>query len=240
MRTTSIFFPVSFLTLGAAMTWAGCANDSEVMLGQGAGAAEQSPAGGAAGASGSREVSAKAGAGGEAEAAGGQAGAGGEAEAAGGQAGAGGAAPNVCVPQDAVDSVSGSGPCTLAIVDLGVVWNGTACVKLRGNDGCHSCKGSDCETVATTTLEACRQQHAACQSTDVCAAQDAKATIDPGDQVCTQAIVEFGVKWNGSSCEALGGTNGCYYCQGSDCDALYDSQLACLLEHSLCVIAQSL
>lgn len=111
-----------------------------------------------------------------------------------------------CAPQDA----TAVGPCE---AELGVRWDGSRCFAISG---C-SCEGPDCGALFDT-VEACQAAYAGCS----CRAQDAVG-VGP----CAAIL---GVRWNGRTCEAIGGCS----CEGADCSALYRDEASCQAAHAVC------
>ena len=118
------------------------------------------------------------------------------------------ACPFHCAAMDA----RGEGPCDAA---FGFAWDGAACAPLSGCE----CVGTDCGRTFESA-EACAAAYRECE-TD-CAPQDAY-----GQGPCDAF---FGYAWSGSSCVSISGCE----CVGDDCDAIYESEEACLAAHDAC------
>jgi hypothetical protein len=97
---------------------------------------------------------------------------------------------------------------------FGYAWNGEGC---DGIGGCN-CVGTDCDQLYSDQSE-CEAAHAMCAR---CGPQDA---IGVGD-----CFLSFGIRWNGASCESVGGCE----CVGTECMSLYTSVEACQSDRADC------
>ncbi|MBX3274628.1 MAG: hypothetical protein KF729_30460 [Sandaracinaceae bacterium] len=121
--------------------------------------------------------------------------------------------PGACEPQDA----RGDGLCRLA---LGWVFDGAHCTVASGCE----CLGADCDALFETE-DACLRAYGACVTPEpgACEPQDAR-----GDGLCRLAL---GWVFDGARCAVASGCE----CLGADCDALFETEDACLRTYGACV-----